>query len=85
MKVDENSMLIWYPKIKDMDILQPKTEFLILPENTIRDIHDEKFILPLDKIKEKVNKIGYPVFIRTDLASGKQKWKKTCNVNKEEN
>lgn len=84
MKVDENSMLIWYPKIKDLDIPQPKTEFYIFDKDILRELYDEKFRLPMKEIKKVANKIGYPLFIRTDLSSAKHSWDRSCYVEKEE-
>lgn len=81
---DENSMMIWYPLIKKLDIPQPKTEMYIFPEEDLNFLYDEKFKLNMERIKIEVNKIGYPLFVRTDLASGKHNWKKACYVEKEE-
>ncbi len=83
MKIDENSMLLWYPKIKKLDIPQPKTELYIFPKEDLKYLYQEKFKLDMNKIKKVANKIGYPLFIRTDLASGKHSWKESCYVKKE--
>lgn len=84
MEVDVNSMLIWYPKIKDLKIPQPKTEMYIFPEKDLGFLYNENFKLDMEEIKRVANKIGYPLFVRTDLASGKHNWEDTCYVEKEE-
>ena len=77
-------MLIWYPKIKDLPIPQPKTEVYIFPEEDLNFIYHENFKLNMEEINKVANKIGYPLFVRTDLASGKHYWKQSCYVEKEE-
>ena len=84
MEVDKNSMLVWYPKIKDLDIPQPKTETLLFDKKTLNYLNNEQFVLPMDKIKEIANRFGYPLFVRTDLASGKHDWVRSCYITKEE-
>jgi len=81
----EDSMLIWYPKIKDLPIPQPKTEIVLLDKRELDVIIEEN--LPqsvVEKVKPVADKMGYPCFIRTDLASGKHGWKKSCYVDKSE-
>lgn len=78
---NQTSMLIWYPKIKDLPIPQPKTIFVMLNEKELERLYDEA--VP-DSVTEKVkvvcDTIGYPCFLRTDLASGKHSWKKSCYI-----
>jgi len=85
--MDETSMLFWYPKIKSLPIPQPKTEILeigdemtsseFLINNKLNDYKDE-----IEKIADKLN---YPLFVRTDQASAKHGWEKTCFVKTKEN
>jgi len=85
---NKSSMLYWYPKIKDLDIPQPKTivlEFLGYTSGDWCGFVDDGF--PKDmiaKIKVACKEFGYPVFIRTDSASGKHDWKKSCFVESED-
>ena len=77
-------MLYWYPRIKALDIPQPKTviaekkdwnfwaEFLDNPQI----MSDEDF----EKILVLSDSIGYPLFMRTDLASGKHFFNRTCFI-----
>lgn len=81
---NKDSMLYWYPKIRDLDIPQPKTEFVLLSEEeyyaTMEGI-PKSIVERIDRvIKEKFQ---LPVFIRTDQASGKHSWKDTCYYNGE--
>lgn len=82
--VNKNSMLYWYPLIKTLDIPQPRTlisekkdwrlwaEFLDNPQ-ILSNTHTKKIFALADII-------GYPLFMRTDLASGKHNFNKTCFV-----
>lgn len=78
-----NSMLFWYPKIKDLDIPIPKTEIVEIPIQDFMNFMDCKLSLCLKYAKEiKIasEKIGFPLFMRTDLCSGKHDWDKSCYV-----
>ncbi len=76
--VDKTSLLYWYPKIKDLDIPQPKTVW----GSVTKDEYRATFESMPDSLVEKVTNIikGFqlPVFIRTDMASAKHFWKDTC-------
>jgi len=86
-----SSLLYWYPKIKDLPIPQPRTIIYEIPKKYI----DENIWINYDtvwkflreheeRLKECARKIGYPLFVRTDLASGKHSWNRTCYVEKED-
>lgn len=74
-----DSMLVWFPKIKDLGIPQPKTEIVMLTNDEICSLYEgcnKSIIDKVDKtIKENFN---LPIFIRTDQSSGKHYWKDTC-------
>ena len=81
MRVESDSMLVWYPKIKDLPIPQPKTEIIILTEEKLKALINENVPRSIvDKVKPSCDKMGYPCFLRTDLASGKHSWKDSCFV-----
>ena len=81
MKVESDSMLIWYPKIKDLPIPQPKTEIIILTKKELKALWTESVPTTLTKKVQKVcDRMGYPCFLRTDLASGKHSWKDSCFI-----
>ena len=85
---DKSSMLYWYPKIKDLDIPQPKTEMVVMKPRQTWDwgdfIDGKESIEEIKQIKDACNRIGYPVFIRTDQLSGKHDWENTCFVKGED-
>lgn len=75
------SMLYWYPKIKDLEIPQPKTLIYKLSEKELKYFHNEQFPETLSKnIKPIISKFSYPFFVRTDFASGKHGWEDTCFI-----
>ena len=87
MKVSESSLLYWFPKVKNLGFRVPRTIFLPIPD---LDRHeyvdgDGACLEPhIGNILKCAKLIGYPLFLRTDLASGKHNWNKSCYVEKEE-
>ncbi len=84
-----NSMFYWYPKIKELPIPQPKTEMIHIPKASelFRSVCDGdwSYFEPFkEEVIETSAKIGYPQFIRTDQASGKHEWDRSCYVEKKE-
>jgi hypothetical protein len=82
---DKSSMLYWYPKIKDLPIPQPRTEILEFTDDEVRKVQssmfDDNFFPHVisDRVADVISKnFSLPVFIRTDQASGKHEWKRTC-------
>ena len=86
MKVEPDSMLVWYPKIKDIaNIPQPKTEIVMLNEAEIELMRNEQIpSSAVIKVRDMCRKLGYPAFIRTDLASGKFDWDNSCFIKSED-
>lgn len=92
--MDKTSLLYWYPIIKGLSIPMPKTTWVEIPFEVFCDYIDavetaSPTVRPkiedyTQDIKVKAKKIGYPLFLRTDLASGKHSWDKSCYVEKEE-
>jgi len=85
--IDPNSMLYWFPKIKKLDIIYPRTEFVPVDFSNNPEIHDEDYSAVRnysDEVIKKAESFGYPFFLRTDLLSGKHYWNKTCFVKDEE-
>ena len=88
----ESSMLNWYPKIKDLDIPQPRTIILALSKEDILALwslcepEGEISTSLRGLIYEAASRIGnYPLFLRSDLGSGKHRWQHTCFVDIKEN
>ena len=76
------SMLHWYPKAKDL-APTPRTVFVETPTTRMGLYLDDGPDLPVDftkKLYAAADAIGYPLFMRTDLTSGKFEWKTTCYV-----
>jgi len=82
-EITKNSMLYWYPKIKNLPIPQPKTVYTRIDPKVAWELMDGKTNLDINKLKNIARKIGYPLFLRTDQLSGKHNWKKTCYVKNE--
>jgi len=81
LTVESDSMLFWYPKIEDLPIPQPKTELIIFNDKELKVLLNENVPKSVvDKVRPVCDKMGYPCFLRTDLASGKHSWKDSCFV-----
>ena len=84
--MDENSLLYWYPKVKDL-IPTPRTEIVRLNDREKEAYYKciEDFVkLPklyartMDLIEDKFK---LPVFLRTDEFSNKHFWERSCFLN----
>ena len=87
--MNKTSMNYWYPKIKHLDVPMPKTEIPVT--KNIRDwwsLLDGEDPLSEDEkqsIRDAAIKVGgYPVFMRSDLCSGKHSFERTCFVQNED-
>jgi hypothetical protein len=86
---DKNSLLFWYPRIKELGIPTPKTRWVEFPPTIGRALIDRTeeafngFQPFFEAIQQMItDEFGYPVFIRTDVASGKHDWKNSCFIQK---
>ncbi|MGB9886659.1 MAG: ATP-grasp domain-containing protein [Moorellales bacterium] len=87
----ESSMLYWWPRVRDLGVPMPETEVLefgfrslaclVYPEGE-QDVEEAGRVLEV--VREAARGFGYPVFIRTDQASGKHEWENSCFVASEE-
>ena len=84
MTLNKNSLLYWFPKIKNLGIRTPKTKIIKIPNFWTLIDAPEKLTQYFPEIKEKANQLGYPIFIRTDFASGKHDWDKIAFMENEE-
>lgn len=77
---DLSSLLFWYPKIKNLEIPQPKTEIVLLTKEELDIVYNERIASSLtEKVGDIISqKFKLPVFIRTDLSSAKHYWKDSC-------
>lgn len=80
------SMRNWWPVLKNLDIPMPKTVLMPLErEETIAlaCMVENEGVIPDElrsRILENADKIGYPLFLRTDQTSCKHSWESTCHV-----
>lgn len=85
--IDKNSMLYWWPFLEHVDVPMPRTIIVWTGKKIFQEILDGKaFPSYLAKMFQVAAKeIGYPLFIRTDHASGKHDWENSCYVSSAEN
>ena len=78
----ESSLLVWYPKIKELPIPQIKTVIVKTGHKVLYDWVSNNKPIPDSLWKELddgIKQIGkFPVFMRTDQASMKHDWNETC-------
>lgn len=80
-KVIKTSLLYWWPKIENLGIPVPKTEILEVDRETLSSVLERPWPAHLAvHVYETARKIGFPLFVRTDLASGKHAWRRSCYV-----
>lgn len=83
---DKNSMLYWWDRVKYLPLPMPKTQIIEFCVDTLLEVIDGSKDSLIDVFKQVVsvaNQFGYPLFMRTDLASAKHAWKTTCFVSSE--
>lgn len=73
---DKNSLLYWFPKTENLGIRVPKTISIKDEYDLVSETIPIVFIKKIKKIISK--NFTLPVFIRTDLASNKWRWNKSC-------
>lgn len=77
--MNQNSLLYWYPKIKNLNIPQPKTKVVLLEGKEFEETMEGMPKSLVERVKDLIkDEFRLPVFIRTDQASGKHYWKDTC-------
>jgi hypothetical protein len=82
--IHKNSMFYWYPIVQKCDIPSPKT--VLVPfkgkiEYKIFDGEKSKDYSAFVKLLEtEADKIGYPLFMRTDETSNKFEWGSSCYI-----
>ena len=81
--MNPTSLMYWFPKVALLDIPVPET--ICRPVDAMQILGAMEGESPLsqeltDSIYTAADEIGYPLFLRTDLQSGKHGWKNTCYV-----
>ena len=79
----KNRLGYWYPTVMKLGIPNPET--IIIPLDRWTALHwlEATSALPVefkDQFQEAYDRLGYPVFIRTDLQSGKHDWRESCFI-----
>jgi len=83
---DPNSALIWFPPIQAAGLPVPRTMFVEYEPMSLWPICDgqePRADFPIEKLKETAALMGYPLFVRTDLASAKHDGPKSYRANSE--
>lgn len=82
-KNNRNRLSWWFPKIPS-DIFVPETEIITCDGADLLGVLDNQpsaaFGPLCRQIIEAGNRLGWPLFLRTDYLSGKHGWKDTCCV-----
>lgn len=91
---DYTRMGYWWPLVKDIAVPKPATKIIPLTKDASMAFvyyfdADPKALDELEKALEVVRNeakvFGFPVFMRTDLVSGKHDWENSCFVASENN
>lgn len=84
----KNSMFYWYPIIQRCNIQSPKTILLPFKGQLDWAIFDgeksETYSAYIKLLENEAEKIGYPLFLRTDETSNKFEWGNSCYVESKE-
>lgn len=85
---EKNTMFYWYPIVQKCGILSPKTVLFPFKGKLEYKIFDGKKSKEFDafvkQLEAEADKIGYPLFMRTDETSNKYEWKNSCYVESKE-
>lgn len=75
-------MLYWWLKTKDTQVPKPETIIIETGYGPLLDMLDGKPLPEVVKAKitAATERLGYPLFVRTDKASGKHDWENSCYV-----
>ncbi|MGB9848917.1 MAG: ATP-grasp domain-containing protein [Moorellaceae bacterium] len=80
----ESRLTRWWPKVEAIDVPKPETIILPFPARDILSVAEPEWggdpRKILDAVARAADTLGYPVFLRTDLVSGKHGWKNSCYV-----
>jgi hypothetical protein len=79
---DPNSALLWFPPVAEAGLPVPRTEFVQYDPSSLWPLLDGQPMngFPLGELRNACERIGYPAFLRTDLASAKHYGPKAFRV-----
>lgn len=86
--LEKNSMFYWYPLVEKAGIKSPKTVLVPFKGKLDWCIFDGKksksYLAYIKLLEQEAEKIGYPLFLRTDETSNKFEWGNSCYVESKE-
>lgn len=72
--------MYWFPKLKNLDIPQPRTRVVLITKEELKHVYNET--MPRSLTQKVQNVIGdsfkLPIFLRTDQSSAKHYWVDSC-------
>jgi len=82
MSLNENSLAYWFPAVQVAGIPHPHTEIVEVGWQPLISILDQKRLPEAVEVQvvQAAERIGFPLFLRTDQASGKHHWRQGCHV-----
>lgn len=77
-----NSMTIWWPVVERLGLPAPRTIMVPISQEMWEAAinGDAPPAADAQALAEAAERIGYPLFLRNDLTSGKHSWGRTCYV-----
>lgn len=83
--MNQNSLLYWYPRIKDLPIPQPRTKIVDLDASyseilAVVEGNPKAVESKMAKIELAMYELSIPFFLRTAYTAGKHDWLDTCYV-----
>lgn len=86
MGTDRTCMSYWLPRLEAAGIPVPRTRMVPMSRDAYRDMFNLFDGKPLEgpatpflqKLETVAKEIGFPVFLRTGMTSGKHSWSRTC-------
>ena len=85
--MNRNSLMYWFPLIEDLGISVPETVCMTINRDEMLRVLDGREGWPRffeGDVNQLAHVVGYPLFLRTDQASGKHGWETTCYVESED-
>lgn len=86
---DKTALSYWFPKLVDAGLPVPETRFCVMPQAAREAVFallwgenaDQSPVEPfLAELRGQAERIGAPIFLRTDHTSGKHQWSEACFV-----
>jgi hypothetical protein len=83
------SMCHWWPEVQGLDVPMPRTEIIEVGDGTLQEWMYACMEGPaevargeawLPQVQARAAAFGFPLFLRTDMCSGKHAWLRTCHV-----